>query len=149
MKWTPKINRGSTFRVPSTVLDSRKEPVFFSATNFTITPDSGDPIELNPGNGKLTITEFAWKGLWGKSVTYAEGDVVRHCPYLWIARRTNTGVTPVGGDDWEGFASFWFLISATETAGYSWTAALYNWSVTRGNGDVEDNYLKGQVRISD
>jgi hypothetical protein len=149
MKWTPKINRGSTFRVLITIRDKRGEPVPFSDTTFTITPSDDDPIQLTPGNGKLTITPFEWKGTWSNSTAYVEDDVVRHRGHLWIARQANTGSTPIGGSDWEGFATFVFLVPANETADYAWTEAAYNWSVTRGNGDIEDNYLKGTVRISD
>lgn len=39
---------------------------------------------------------------WDSSATYQADDAVSHADAIWIAKRTNTNVEPVDGDDWSG-----------------------------------------------
>jgi hypothetical protein len=41
-----------------------------------------------------------WQGAWDAAADYATDDAVSHLGSSWRARRSNTGVVPVEGDDW-------------------------------------------------
>jgi hypothetical protein len=41
-----------------------------------------------------------WKGAWNASASYATDDAVSHDGSSWLARRSNTNIPPVEGDDW-------------------------------------------------
>lgn len=160
MTWTIRISRGATFRVPVTVTDSPGAPITFTDSELVITPtviagaDPIDPIELNPGNGKLELTsDFTWRENWNVATSYAEDDVVKYVvddvSDLWIALQTGTGKTPgAAGSElyWAPFAQFLFLLEDSETATYAWKGGTYKWTRTYGNGDTK--FKTGLVEVT-
>ncbi len=60
----------------------------YEKTNSQSSNDSG------AGNRQNVGTNPNWRGAWSASTQYNQGDVVRYNGRSWIARNTNTGVTP-------------------------------------------------------
>ena len=70
-------------------------------------------ITLNVGTTAGTVaagddarfSNWNWRGEWLGDETYIFGDAIYRLGSAWYALRTNTGVTPVNGLDWEPVAS--------------------------------------------
>jgi len=147
--WVVSIKRGSTFRVPISIVDASGAPTSFVDATFTITPEGGGtPIQLTTANGKISIAPFQWKERWWQETPYVINDVVIFKGKLWIAIQANTNHRPMSGQWWKLFSSFEFLIPDAETATYSWSKGTYKWRVVRTNGDVENDYLSGDVEVN-
>lgn len=149
-----KIKRGSTFRVPLTILDEQGVPVSFNDGTVTITPDPADPvvpdIVLTHGNGKFLHSSFTWRGKWSASSPYVIGDAVLYGDDYWIAVANNTGQSPPGNVNWTILAQFTILLSAVETASFTdWSRGSYDIDVEFGNGDVKLDYISDRVQVED
>lgn len=148
--WLMRIKRGSTLRVPFTITDSQGIPVSFASASFRFVPENNSPPEfqLTVGSGVIQPS-YVWRGQWNAATSYILGDVVAYGDRYYRATVPNTNIPPRGSASWELFAQFILLLSATETASYSWNAGEYHFDVVFGNGDVELSYIKGPIKVTD
>ncbi|MBP5595042.1 MAG: hypothetical protein J6Y02_06645 [Pseudobutyrivibrio sp.] len=76
------------------------------------------------------------KGLWNSETTYTVLDIVRKSDgSSWIAKRTNTNVNPVEGDDWQ------LLFTSTSGLVLTQTLLAGNTTLTFTHPDINDNSM--------
>lgn len=80
-----------------------------AATQASISTTQAGIATAQAGNAAQSavaanVAKIEWRGAWSSSTAYEARDTVSNGGSSWIAKRANTNVIPVVGDDWDQLA---------------------------------------------